>query len=488
MNKRNILYILIALLISGTVLFAEYKKYTQPKELYRIYLAGKTIGYVSSKDELNNYIDQKEAEIKNRYNVDKVYAPTNLNIVKEITYNKNASTYYEAYKKIKEEAPFSINGYTYTIKGVEEQTETGTVKTKPITVNVLDKNVFLNSLKDTIKVFISEDQYNSYMNNTQAEIKDTGKLIESLYIQNEITVKQNKISVDDKIFVDSDELSKYLLFGTLDEQKKYTVKKGDTIESVSYNNKLSVEEFLIANAEFNSADNLLYPGQQVNVGIIKPAFKLIEEDHIVELETNKYKTEIVYDNSILVGVENVKQKGSNGTNKVTKKIKKSNGETISAVVISSEIVKPTVNRVIVRGKGNISIGYLGSWAWPTKTPYVITSGYGWRWGKFHKGIDISGTGHGSPIYAANDGVVETAGYVSSGGGNQVIINHNNGYYTLYAHMSAILVKKGQIVSMGQQIGKMGKTGFATGTHLHYSVFKGYPYRGGKDIDPRRLYS
>ena len=71
-------------------------------------------------------------------------------------------------------------------------------------------------------------------------------------------------------------------------------------------------------------------------------------------------------------------------------------------------------------------------------------------------------------------------------GHYIIINHNNGYYTNYGHLSARLVKKGDIVSIGQQIGKMGATGFAFGTHLHFGVWKGYPYVGGKSINPAKI--
>ena len=92
----------------------------------------------------------------------------------------------------------------------------------------------------------------------------------------------------------------------------------------------------------------------------------------------------------------------------------------------------------------------------------------------HGGLDISGTGYGSNIYATNNGRVIEAGYHYSYG-NHVIINHNNGYYTLYGHMSRIAVKVGDVVSRGQVIGYVGMTGAATGPHVHYEIWKGCEY-------------
>lgn len=487
MNKKNLFFIIIAAIISSSIFFVGYTNKTNPKNLYRVYLSGKTIGYINSKKELEDYIDVKEAEIKSKYNVDNVYAPKNLNVVNEITYNKKISSIEEIYNIIKEQAPFTISGYTINIKGVEEINETSKTYTDDVVINVLDKSIFEEAVNQIIKVFVDEKDYNKYKLNSQEKITNTGKIIESIYIQNEMTIKQNKISTSDMIFTNTSDLSKYLLFGTLEEQKKYIVKPGDTIEKISYNNKLSVEEFLIANKEFNDSSNLLYDGQEVTLGILKPAFKTIEEDYVVEFEDSNYKTEIVYDNSMLSGVERIKQQGVNGKNKVSKKVKKINGEVKSAVVIESQEIVPAQNKIIVRGNGTISIGRVGNWAWPTKTPYVITSSYGWRWGKIHKGLDISGTGHGSPIYAANDGVVLESRY-DSFNGNFIVINHNNGYYTIYAHMSALLVKKGEIVTIGQQIGKMGATGYAFGAHLHFGVWRGYPDRSAStSVNPLSLY-
>lgn len=114
--------------------------------------------------------------------------------------------------------------------------------------------------------------------------------------------------------------------------------------------------------------------------------------------------------------------------------------------------------------------------WPARG--VFTSGYGWRWGRMHRGIDIAGP-VGTPIVAAADGEVITAGWNSGGFGNLVRIKHFDGSVTLYAHNSRILVRRGEFVNQGQLIAKMGSTGFSTGPHLHFEI---HP-PGSRPVDP-----
>ncbi len=104
--------------------------------------------------------------------------------------------------------------------------------------------------------------------------------------------------------------------------------------------------------------------------------------------------------------------------------------------------------------------------WPTKG--VLTSGYGRRWGRMHKGIDIANA-VGTPIVAVAPGIVVSAGWNSGGYGNLVEVQHADGSVTLYAHNSRILVRRGQAVEQGQQISEMGSTGYSTGPHLHFEV-------------------
>ena len=120
----------------------------------------------------------------------------------------------------------------------------------------------------------------------------------------------------------------------------------------------------------------------------------------------------------------------------------------------------------------LSTGFI----WPADG--VFTSGFGWRWGRIHSGIDIGGP-IGTPILAAASGVVEYSSWNDGGYGNMIDIRHADGTITRYAHMNELYVKEGQNVSQGQTIGAMGSTGFSTGSHLHFEIRP----NGGSAIDP-----
>ncbi|MFI5141282.1 MAG: peptidoglycan DD-metalloendopeptidase family protein [Bacteroidia bacterium] len=118
----------------------------------------------------------------------------------------------------------------------------------------------------------------------------------------------------------------------------------------------------------------------------------------------------------------------------------------------------------------ISNDSLGTYFPPTCG--VITSNFGWRDSRMHKGMDIN-LRRGDQIHAAFGGMVRIARY-NGGYGNVVIVRHYNGLETVYAHLSKIKVKTGQVVISGQVLGLGGATGHATGNHLHFEVrFKGH---------------
>lgn len=110
----------------------------------------------------------------------------------------------------------------------------------------------------------------------------------------------------------------------------------------------------------------------------------------------------------------------------------------------------------------------GSQRWLMPARGLLTSGYGWRWGRMHKGIDVANS-VGTAIVAAQHGRVTFAGWSDGGYGYLVEISHGDGSRSLYAHQSRILVRVGEEVLQGQQIGEMGSTGRSTGPHLHFEI-------------------
>lgn len=129
----------------------------------------------------------------------------------------------------------------------------------------------------------------------------------------------------------------------------------------------------------------------------------------------------------------------------------------------------------------------GSFIWPVASYVYVSSRFGQRVHpitgeiKNHTGIDIA-SNQGTTIYAADGGTITLAAW-NGGYGNCVMIDHGNGYVTLYGHMSSIAVSQGQTVSQGDTIGYVGSTGNSTGPHLHFEVLK-----NGTRIDPEQFFS
>lgn len=492
--KKNV-PVIISLLLTIIIMLIGFKNpdYSQIKEVYNVYLDGKLLGSINSRKSLEKYIDEEQKELKEEFNVDKVYIPNGIDIEKCVTHEAKVLSEKEIYNKIKENKSFTIKGYVVSIKDANNN---------EIKVNVLDKDMFDKAVNKVLRVFVESKAVEDYKNETQKEIETTGSLIENIYIDEKITITESFISTDEIIFTDEATLTKYLLFGSLDKDEEYTVKPGDTIETVAFNNKLGVEEFLIVNPEFTSSNNLLSVGQKVSIALIDPVFSIVVEKHVVEDMEKPFETITKNDSSMYVGSSKVQSEGTNGVQRVTSKVKYVNGEPRPAIITNTTTIVEPISKVVLKGTKQYESGYTGggvpaqvggSWGWPTVYPYIVTSEYKYRWGKLHAGIDISGCGFGSPIYSIGSGVVTEVvsscpgqGYYGSkcggGYGNVVYINHGNGVVVKYAHLNTVTARVGQTVSRGQVVGTMGNSGSSTGTHLHFEVRV-----NGTAINPRNLY-
>lgn len=497
MKGKNIIGLIVSFVLSAIFVFilkGNTGKIKEPIEGYRVYLEGRAIGLIKSKDDLNTYINIQQEKLKDRYHVDQVYIPNDIDIVKEITYDDSLDTVEEIYKKISAISPFTIKGYQVTIDRTNttsyenDDNTTDENKEKVIKINIINKEIFTDAVNEVILSFVDENQYKAFINKEVLELQSTGELVENIYIEDDIRIKEANLPTNETIFMDSESLTKYLIFGNNTTDKKYTVKNGDSIDKIANDNSMSVNELLIANSDLSSKTSLLYVGQELSIGTVEPVFTTIVEKHVVEDQVVKYKTTYQYDNNMYQGQSKTKQEGRNGTTRVTQKIKMINGEISQAYIVSSEELVPVVNKIVVKGGKQARRGD-GAWSWPTNFPYILSSRFGWRWGKLHRGVDICGTGRGSPIYAARAGVVTAISYNGSMG-YFVTIRHDNGYYTQYGHMQNVnrndrsgsvgsatkYIKVGDRVSAHQVIGEMGSSGGSTGVHLHFEIWDGPPYQ------------
>ena len=531
MKGKNIIWLIIAAVLSG-IIVTSVKSYNRsnnyPVQGYRVYLEGKSIGFIKSRAELDEYINKQQEKIKDKYHVENVYIPNNIDIVKEVTYKDNFDTKEHIYEMINTISPFTIKGYVVTIdrtNSTQYQNDENEEDDSPkITkLNVMNKEIFNKSIEEVIQSFVEEDEYNAFKNQEkQKSENDLNDAIENLYIEDKITIKETNIPVNETIYMDSESLTKYLLFGDDYKEKKYIVKSGDNLEKIADSNHMGVNDLVVANNDLKSATSLIYVGQELSVSNINPLISLVVEKHVVEEQTVKYKTITQYDNKMYQGQVKTKQEGSNGKTRIVKKVKMLNGETLSAYIVSSEEIKPVVNKIIVRGgKQSYVVRGDGGWVWPTNRPYSFSSPYGWRCFrgkcKNHTGVDILAGGQGAPIYAARAGEVYEIS-VNGSSGFYVTIKHDNGYYTRYAHMQNIYrnnnlgycaerknkkcvkyvnypasagsatkyIKKGQRVEAHQLIGEMGCTGSCSGTHLHFEIWNGVPFRS-QSFNPRSFY-
>ncbi len=438
-----------------------------------LYLDHELYNYSSSQiNDIREYVKQNDIYTK----VNEVYTPNGIEIRKTYTYKNDVVSVREIYKRIIEKKSCTIAGYKFTIKSKTEGID-------DITVYTIDRQIFSDAIEKLITIFVDEDEYLRYKQNNQSEIVATGSIIENIYVNEEITYKVTNISVEEKIYTDSTELSEYLLYGENYTQKIVKVKNGDSIESLTMENKISVQEFLIFNKQYTNRNNLLVTGTDVVISKVDPKIQIVVETHeVVDKETN-YSTIEQYDSNLTQGNIRVSQEGKNGIERVTQNVRSINGEIKYVDPESKETIENSIPKIINIGTKYVpTIGSTASWEWPTNRGYTISSYFGYRLaifgeGDFHSGLDIAGTGYGSPVYAANNGVIQEIKELKYANGQYysygkyILINHNNGYYTLYGHLSAFAegLKVGSTVERGQQIGKVGSTGWATGPHLHFEI-------------------
>ncbi|WP_195573999.1 peptidoglycan DD-metalloendopeptidase family protein [Paenibacillus sp. 1001270B_150601_E10] len=246
---------------------------------------------------------------------------------------------------------------------------------------------------------------------------------------------------------------------------EYTVQKGDTVYSIAKEHNVAMETIYKNNPDVQ--EQYLQIGQKLNLTESKPLLTVKTVETYTEFLVTEPQKEIRYDDSMRSGEVKVVREGKQGMKRMTYKLTKDNGNLTKEEWIDQEVITPAVSKIVIQGTKVVNGEGTGSFAYPVSGA-TLTSGFGERWGRMHKGIDLVSSDR--TIMAADDGVVVFAG-VKNGYGNTIIINHRNGYKTLYGHLNSIDVNVGDIVEKGQAIAVMGNTGDSTGTHLHFEIHK-----------------
>ena len=262
------------------------------------------------------------------------------------------------------------------------------------------------------------------------------------------------------------------------EEAYYTVQKGDTFNHIAYSLDMTPADLSALNPGINI--NKIQIGQQL---VIQEAIPYLS---VRTFENKTYETVIpspveeIPTADLYIGVTKIKEQGEDGSAIENADITYVNGVEVDREIIHTAVTESaTTTYTYVGTTPRPKTASNGYYIWPTTT-HRITSPYGYRYifgrYEFHLGVDI-GASYGTNIKAADGGKVTYSGWKGSYG-KLVIITHDDGSQTYYAHCSQLLVKYGDKVYQGQTIAKVGSTGNSTGPHLHFEI-----RIKGKTVDP-----
>ncbi len=375
----------------------------------------------------------------------------------------------------------TVNTHVVSVpkKTIEEETVEATVNEIAVetagTVNIPEIKVMsMASVKvhqvlvNNIPVanFKSENEANRMLEALKAQF-NLGQDAEILdiYFKEEVKVSPGYIDIMDFEAYDTVETAlEYIRKGTK-EEKIHTVKKGENYWVISELYGVNPYDLEAANPDIKA--ETLQIGMEISLVTPRPLINVVTVEKATYSDKIAFEVEYEPTSSLYKGETKTKVGGAYGERVVEAELIRHNGREIGRTIISENITTEPQTKVVYQGTKDPPprIG-TGTLVHPTSRG-IVTSEFGWRWGRQHTGIDV-GLSVGSSVKAADGGKVTFAGY-SSSYGRYIIIDHGGNISTLYAHNSVLNVKKGDKVFQGQVIAASGNTGYSTGPHLHFEV-------------------
>jgi len=418
-------------------------------EVYHVYVGDQLAGTVSDPKVVEDYIMSRVKQLEQENpNVHMVLNTNEIAYKAEKAY-KIQSDDQSAIAKLNELLVPHAVGAQVVVNG---QT-VGIVKDKEAAEEVLEriKQKFVPQGKTAGSVSILSA-------NEEPDIGET--VVQSVDFLEQVDINMTDIQPDQ--IMNPDDLVRKLETGDV-APSKYVVEKGDCVSCIA--KKLGISKQLIYEKNPWIQDDMIRVGDVLDVTVLKPALTVKTVEKVVE--SQEIQHDIIYekDDTMRAGETKTIKPGKNGLKKVTFLVTKANGYMMEEELIGEEVIEQPIPEYAKKGTKVVLGEGTGKFVWPVVN-YKLSDYYGMRWGKLHKGIDITGNKN---ILAADNGVVIYTGNKGDGYGNKVVIDHKNGYVTVYGHLSKIETSKGKIVEKGEKIGIMGSTGDSTGVHLHFEI-------------------
>ena len=429
--KREMTEMAIITLLSATLVISMFSWVTDYEYSYN----GRRLGIVRDQQDVLEILELVSEELTQEYGSNITIDPEN-----DITFTSVIS-----YGKEIDDADTVLRRFTYM---GDIQAEAFALYADDVLISIVESEKVANEVLDKVLDYYLDDD-----DDVKYEYVGFAEKIEIVPISTALANVSSKNATYNKI-KDGGQ-----------QEVTYTVVSGDTLSGICEKLGVTMKELKSMNPELDD-NTTLHIGDKFVVTEEVPLLTVETVEVSTYAQKIKYETEYVESSNYYEGDQVVTRAGQNGKAKVTARLTKHNGKVVERDVLKKEVITEPVNQIIAKGtKVKPPTAGTGTFTRPVKV--AVYSGYGWRWGRMHYGIDLS-CAVGNPIYAADGGVVTFSGW-NGAYGYCIKINHENGYETLYAHNSANLVSVGQRVFKGQRIGSVGNTGRSTGPHCHFEI-------------------
>jgi murein DD-endopeptidase MepM/ murein hydrolase activator NlpD len=459
-RKRWLIWTAGGVVIAGSLIFAG-NQYVGANMVpyYKVYVKGTEVGNILSEQQLKQLYAAKTKQYRDKYpGVDIVLNTSAVTTSMEKAYKADIDSAATLKK---------LDGMlTAYAKGIE-------VKANGQTVGIVkDKATVQAALKEVQKKYTTAGESKTAgikglvrktsvgSSHAGASTKTPKAWLESASIREKIAYEPVKADPN-KVLTEA-EAVKVLTEGR-EEPVTYTVQEGDSLSSIA--TKFDMTAWEIKQNNPGVRELYLQIGDELKVTAPKAPVTVRTVEKVVEQIAIEPEVEIRQSDELKAGVTKVVRPGQAGRKEMDYRLTKENGEVVQEEWLGQKVLEPSVTEVVLRGTKVEGEGS-GQFAWPVSGA-TMSSSFGARWGRMHEGVDLVGN---PDIHASDEGVVTFAGQ-QNGYGNVIMIDHRNGYQTVYGHLSSIGVHVGQVVQQGESIGVMGNTGRSTGTHLHFEIRK-----------------